>query len=113
MTLCNVRLHILRSILVTDRRAYAIGWWLVGWIVDQGRQVFRGQQMAPQEGLHSVFGRHGLMDDFPVPDCRTAHDGEVDRLFHLRQGWFSPPAPPPLVWPPAWRRTIRAPPAGL
>ena len=25
------------------------------------------------------------MDDFPVPDFRSAHDGEVDRLFHLRK----------------------------
>ena len=42
--------------------------------------------MPPQERLHPVFGRHGLMDDFPVADLRAADHGQVDRLFHLRKG---------------------------
>ena len=44
--------------------------------------------MAPEEGLHFVFGGHGLMDDFPVPDFGNAHDGEVDRFIHRRKTGF-------------------------
>ena len=71
LALSQVASCTLRSILVGDWRSHAIGWWLIGWIVDQDRQVIRGQQMAPQEGLHSVFGWYGVMDKLRAPNGRA------------------------------------------
>ena len=70
-----------------DRRAGArdaLGRRLGGRVEDQRLQFRGGNEMPPQEGLHPVFRRHGLVRDLPLADLRAACDGQVDRLVRSR-----------------------------